>query len=196
MKRVLVTYYSDSGSTEEIAQIISQTITNIQIDVKPIAQVVDLKYDAIIIGSPNKYGKPAHDIIRFIKDNEAELSKIPITFFFSCMDCYMQEESPKGGIGIYCDSHFGKLSDTTQKLSSWEKSHAVSTYLDNLKKISSNLKIQSLAFFKGRLDFSRLKFFDALVMRFICLINKNIRQGDYLIKKDIEEWCQSFPWNK
>ncbi|PIE87591.1 MAG: hypothetical protein CSA01_00110 [Bacteroidetes bacterium] len=191
MEKILVTYFSESGSTKEMADIIAQSIDIAVIDIKPVTKVQHLDYDAIIIGSPNWYGKPAPTVIKFLKRYENELAKLPIAFFFSCMDCYQTEHLKQTDMLVYCDSHFKNQVIKTAKISSWEKSHATATYLNNLQKISNNLNIKSLAFFKGRLNFKKLSFFNALVMRFISLINRKIKQGDYYKQQDLLEWSRA-----
>ncbi len=188
MKEILITYFSESGSTQEIAEIIAQNLPYDNIDILSVSEIQHLNYDAIFIGTPNWYGKPMPKVVDFIKTHEKELSALPIAFFFSCMDCYQirKIEQPK----VYCDSYFKDQVIDAQKLSSWEKSHAVDTYLGNLQKINDKLNIKSIAFFKGRLDFKKISFFNALVMRFICLINKKIKQGNYYKKEDVLEWSK------
>ncbi len=191
MKKILITYYSGSGSTQEMAKIIAQNLQCDTVDVLSVSEVQHLNYDMVILGSPNWYGKPTPKVIKFIKKHEKELAKRPIAFFFSCMDCYQTKHSKQTDILVYCDSYFKYQVIKDKKLSSWEKSHAVSTYFDNLQKISNKLNISSIAFFKGRLDFKKLSFFNALVMRFICLINKKIKPGDYYKQQDVMEWSKT-----
>ncbi len=188
MKKLLITYFTESGSTQEIAEIIAQNLPYESMDVLSVSEVQHLNYDAVVIGTPNWYGKPTPKVVDFIKKYEKELSALPVAFFFSCMDCYQTKkiEQPE----VYCDSYFKDQIIDTQKLSSWEKSHAVDTYFSNLQKVSNQLNIQSIAFFKGRLDFKKISFFNALVMRFICLINKKIKPGNYYKKQDVVEWSK------
>lgn len=188
MKKILVAYYSESGSTKEIAVEIGKQFTSALVDVLTVQEVDHLAYDIIVLGSPNRYGKPATELIQFLKKNEAKLTKIPIAFFFSCMDCYRTDQESNLDIDVYCDSNFQDQIRDLNKLSSWEKSHVVSSYLENLTGISKDINIQSIAFFKGRLDFKKLSFFNALVMRLVCLLNKNIKKGDYFKSKDIIDW--------
>ncbi len=188
MKKLLIAYYSESGSTKEMAETMAQNINGKNIDVLPVSEVKHLNYDAVILGTPNWYGKPTPKVVRFIKKYENELAQLPLAFFFSCMDCYKTEQAENLNIQIYCDSHFKNQVKPSNQLTSWEKSHAVNTYFNNLNKISNRLNIQSVAFFKGRLNFKKLSFFNALVMRFICLINKKIKQGDYFKRQDLIEW--------
>ncbi len=167
MNKILITYFTESESTKEIAKIIAQFLNINVIDIKQVTTVNHLDYDAIIIGTPNWYGKPTPEITKFIQKYDNELTKLPTAIFFSCMDCYQSEKINQ--TEIYCDSYFKHQVIKSKKLSSWEKSHAVSTYWNNLQKISNKLDIKSLAFFKGRLNFKKLSFSNALVMRFIFL---------------------------
>ncbi len=189
MENLLIAYFTESNSTKEIAAIIAQSTDIKAVTLKQVSQIQHLNYDAIIIGTPNWYGKPTPKVVDFIKKHEKELSALPVAFFFSCMDCYQTKKIKQPE--VYCDSYFKDQIINTEKLSSWEKSHAVDTYLSNLQKVSNQLNIQSIAFFKGRLDFKKISFFNALVMRFICLINKKIKPGDYYKKQDVVEWSNT-----
>ncbi len=189
MEKTLITYFSESGSTEEIAKIIGQSLEGENVEILPVSEVKDLAYKAVIIGTPNWYGKPTPQVGKFIKKYENQLAELPVAFFFSCMDCYQTKAQPEN-VQIFCDRHFAEQMITTPKVSSWEKSHATTTYLTNLKEFSNKLNLKSIAFFKGRLEFKKISFGNALVMRFICLINKKIKQGDYLQKQDVTEWAK------
>lgn len=192
MNSILITYFSESGSTAEIAQTIADTSNFEKVDVCHISEVKHLNYDAIIIGSPNWYGNLSPAVVQFIKEHEDKIAKMPLAIFFSCMDCYPNSAPSEIPLQIFCDSHFkhqtikGKASS-----SSWEKSHAVSTYLNNLNKVSNKLNLKSIAFFKGRLNFKKISFTNAMVMRFICLINKKVKPGNYINPQDVAEWSKS-----
>ncbi len=188
MKKILVAYHSESGSTKEMAEIIAAKIAGNNIDILPAAEVTHLNYNAVILGSPNWYGKPAPEIVQFVKKYENELAELPLAFFFSCMDCYKTEQCGNLGVQIYCDSNFREQNKHSGKLTAWEKSHTVSSYFSNLSKLNNRLNIQFLAFFKGRLNFNKISFFHALLMRFICVVNKKMKQGDYFKEQDLAEW--------
>lgn len=190
MQKILVTYYSKSGSTKEIAKVISNTINDCHVDLLEVTKVEHLNYDGIIIGTPNMYGKPYPGIIKFLKQNEDKLQTKSIHLFFTCMDCYLDNEMKNYWVEIYADSNFPKEIKNLKTMNLWERSHAVSTYLTNFKEIVSSLNISSIAFFKGRLIFKRLSFLNSMVMRIICLMNKNIKQGDYYKQNDVETWTK------
>ncbi len=190
MQKILITYYSESGSTKEIAEIMSNTITNYDVDLLEVGKVQHLHYDGIIIGTPNMYGKPAPEIIRFLKQNNDRLATKSIHLFFTCMACYLDNEMESHQLGIYTDSNIPKNIYVLERMNSWKQSHAVSTYLRNLNTIAPKLTIASIAFFKGRLRFRSLSFINSLIMRMICLMNRNIEQGDFYKPQDVKIWIR------
>lgn len=190
MQKILITYYSESGSTKEMAEIMFNTITSYAVELIEVSKVKHLNYDVIIIGTPNMYGKPAPSILKFLKTNEDNLLIKPIHFFFSCMDCYLDNEMESYQLEIYTDSNIPKNINVLNKMNSWQKSHAVSTYMINLNIAAPKLNIVSVAFFKGRLRFKSLSFINSIVMRMISLLNRNIKQGNYYKKNDIETWTK------
>ena len=190
MHKILITYYSESDSTKQIAKIIFDTIINYDVDLIEVSKVEHLNYDGIIIGTPNMYGKPAPKIIKFLEKNEDKLLTKPIYLFFTCMDCYLDNGIKEDDVEIYTDSNLSENINVLERMNSWEKSHAVSTYIHNLKTILPSLHISSFAFFKGRLRFKSLPFFNSMVMRMICLMNRKIKQGDYYKRQDVETWIK------
>jgi NAD(P)H dehydrogenase (quinone) len=74
MKKVLVTYYSKSGNTEKLAQLIAEYLTShdVEADLVPVQQVdIDTlpSYDGFIVGSPNYFGTMAWPVKKFIDDS-------------------------------------------------------------------------------------------------------------------------------
>ena len=74
MAKILVTYYSRSGNTKKMAELVEEGIRSEKVDVtlKEILKVtVDelASYDGIIIGSPTYYGSMAAEIKKLIDDS-------------------------------------------------------------------------------------------------------------------------------
>ncbi|HDZ76987.1 MAG TPA: flavodoxin family protein [Candidatus Omnitrophica bacterium] len=74
MSKVLIIYYSRSGTTEKMAKIISKGVADegIAVDLKKVASVSagDLvKYEAIVIGSPTYYGTMSYEIKKLIDES-------------------------------------------------------------------------------------------------------------------------------
>jgi len=189
MSKILITYYSQSGSTKEIAGLIAGRLPGSETEIMEVDEIKHLNYDNIIIGTPNLYGKPASKICNFLKQNKRELANIPLAFYFTCMDCYDITYDQKPPFSIFKDSHFHNNVKDLGTMNSWEISHSISSYTASISKIAPELNIVAMAFFKGRLRFKNLSLVSSLVMRFICLINKNIKEGDYYKAEDAHDWC-------
>ena len=74
MPKVLVVYYSRTGNTKKMAELITEGVqqTGVDVDLKKIADVnVDdlVGYDAVVMGSPTYYGGPAHQIRKLIDES-------------------------------------------------------------------------------------------------------------------------------
>ena len=84
--KVLVTYASKYGATEEIAQKIGEVLTGAGLltDVMPVKQVSDLSgYDAVILGSAVYIGQWRKEAVKFLKANEITLTERPVWLFSS-----------------------------------------------------------------------------------------------------------------
>jgi NAD(P)H dehydrogenase (quinone) len=73
MAKAIVIYYSRSGNTKEMAQIIANAIkeADVQADCKSISDVKPddlMSYDAIVVGSPTYYGQMAGPIKQLFDD--------------------------------------------------------------------------------------------------------------------------------
>lgn len=76
MGRILVTYFSKTGSTEEIAKRIGKNLTEkgLENDVVKISEVEDLEnYSKVVLGSPIYGMKMAPDFMKFIEENSQKL---------------------------------------------------------------------------------------------------------------------------
>lgn len=192
-KKVLIIYDTESGSTKEVAEIIGEEMDKLKAesDVRNIIDIDDIsEYDAIIIGSPNWYGKPTPKIKKFLKRHNKKLIQKPFAFFFTCM-CLTKiagENSPE--LIVYEDPQFNIIPKPENEMNMWQKSHAGSFYRKQLSKIIMDVMPVSVAVFKGRLDFGRLSFFHKVLMKFISWIVKEVKIGEYLNPNAIREWSK------
>ncbi|HEY6006703.1 MAG TPA: flavodoxin domain-containing protein [Geobacteraceae bacterium] len=74
MKTVLVTYYSRTGNTKKLAELVSDGLTarGIKADLIPVDEVrIDTLpgYDGFIVGSPNYFGTIAWPVKKFIDES-------------------------------------------------------------------------------------------------------------------------------
>ena len=81
MKTVLVTYYSRSGNTKKMAELITKGLvaSGIKADLIPVEEVpIDSLpgYDGFIVGSPNYFGTMAWPIKKFIDESVKYYKKL------------------------------------------------------------------------------------------------------------------------
>lgn len=75
MAKLLIAYYSRTGNTEQMAQLIAEGargVEGVQVDVRPVAEVTPddlLGYDGIVMGSPVYYGSMAAEMKQLIDDS-------------------------------------------------------------------------------------------------------------------------------
>ena len=75
MPKVLIIYYSKSGNTKKMAELIADGVRmgkNVEAEVKPVQKtsVRELLYvDGIVVGSPTYYGSMAAEIKEFVDDS-------------------------------------------------------------------------------------------------------------------------------
>ena len=74
MSKVLIVYYSRTGNTERMANIIAEAIkeNNVDVECKKVENTEPqelLEVDGVVIGSPTYYGSMAAEIKKFIDDS-------------------------------------------------------------------------------------------------------------------------------
>lgn len=79
--KVLVAYYSQQGTTKNMAKLISKEIEKegVEVDLKEVEQVQPqelIEYDGIIIGSPTYYGTCAYQVKKLLDESVDYHSKL------------------------------------------------------------------------------------------------------------------------
>ena len=81
---ILVTFATNYGSTQEVAEVIAETLREQGqiVDVLPVTAVQSLNdYNAIILGSAVNYGKWLPDALEFVQANKETLNRMPVALF-------------------------------------------------------------------------------------------------------------------
>ncbi len=162
-KRILVTFASQTGFTQGVAELIGETIADetIKVDVLPMKDVKDLSsYHAVVAGSGIQAGEWLPEGMEFIRKNRAELSKKPFAAFLVCMTLTMKD-------GEKYRSHVQEWMRPVKAL---------------VPTISENM-------FAGGLDLKRVhSFSDRMKFRFSTLIGI-WKEGDHRDWEAIREWA-------
>ena len=149
--QILVAYASKCGSTGEIADAIAQSLceAGAAVDVRPMQDTKDLDgYDAIVVGSAIRMGRPLQEATRFVEKHAATLNRVPVAFFAGCM----------------------ALSDPTE-----ENLEQSSAYLEPLRQLVTPVD-ESL--FAGVMDPSKLPWLFPLMMKAMDLAEGDHRDWD------------------
>ncbi len=188
MKRLLVAYSTNSGSTAEVAQAVVDALqeSGAQVDLKRFTEVTTLEpYQGVVVGAPMILGwhRPA---LRFLKQHQQALSRVPLAWFCTAMSLTVVEGQPDEGLPVFIDPWLGKPPKNSQRLSFKENYATVRNYLKPVFKAAPGLKPLSIAFFGGKLELFRLKFFQML---FVMLIIQ-AQPGDQRNWDAIQSWSQ------
>ena len=136
--RILVAFATRAGSTAEVAEAIGKALgaSGAAVDVCPVKDIHDLSpYRAVVLGSPIRMGHWLPEAVAFLKAHRAELSRVPVACFVTCVTL---------------------TNDTVGNR------RTVDAYLDPVRAI---LRPVSVGLFAGVMDGSKLSFLDRLMMR-------------------------------
>lgn len=82
--RILVTYATKCGSTEDVAQCVAQVLmqAGLAVDTMPVQKVADLApYAAVVLGTAIRMGRPVGETGRFVRRFGWQLRKRPVALF-------------------------------------------------------------------------------------------------------------------
>jgi menaquinone-dependent protoporphyrinogen oxidase len=190
--RILVAYASNAGSTGDVAKAIGEelALAGAQVDVRPIKELsgADLSgYDAVIAGAPMILGWH-RDAEKFLRTNRAALGRVPVALFATAMTM-TQTGEPVPNVPVFIDPKLPKPPRSEQRLGFKERFTTLGHYLGPILKSAGDIRPVSVAFFRGKLDFGRLKF---LQMLFVMLI-VGAQPGDYRNWDAIKGWARELP---
>ena len=187
MRKILVAYSTNAGSTVEVAQVVGDELVKAgaQVDVRTIKDVTSFEeYGAVVVGAPMIMGwhLPA---VNFVKKHEQVLSKLPVAYFLTAMSLTQVEYQDFEGISISVDPRLAKPPKNPGRLSFRENYATVKNYLPTALKAAPMVKPVSVAFFGGKLDIMRLRLWQKLFV----MIVVQAQQGDYRNWPFIREWA-------
>ncbi len=126
-EKILLTYASKYGATEEIAEKIAEVLGNagLHVDLKPVKEVRELSpYSAVVLGSAVYIGGWMKPAAKFLKSHQQALSKIPVWIFSS---------GPTGE------------GDALELLKGW-------TFPEKLKPVADRIQPREMVIFHGAID--------------------------------------------
>lgn len=186
MKKILVCYATNSGSTAEVAQSIGEELgKNAPVEVLPVEKVADLEpYSAVVIGAPmilRWHG----NALNFVKKHQSELSRLPVAYFFTAMSLTRSAEKQVDGTPVFVDTQLAKTPKNASRLSIKEGYATQANYLRPVLKAAPQIHPVSVGFFGGKLELFRLKWW---AMLFVMVVVQ-AAPGDMRNWTAIKEWA-------
>lgn len=187
MQKVLVAYSTNAGSTAEVAQEIGAEFRKRgrEVDVIRLEEFASLDpYDAVIVGAPMILGwhRPA---LRFFKRREQELARKQVACFCTLMSLTGVNLDGAQKFPVSIDPWLPKPPRNPGRLSLKERYATLANYLAPLYKAAPSVRPLSIAFFGGKLELFRLKWWQML---FVMLIIQ-AQPGDLRNWQFIQDWA-------
>lgn len=164
-KKILITYATRAGSTVEIAAIIGETLSKhgFAVDVKPVSENPSLDgYQAVLMGSAIRMGSWLPEAVDFVRKNQSALNQLPTSIFTLHMLNSGDDETSRAARQAY------------------------------IAPVRELLPSVNEVFFRGKLDYKTLSFFDRLIAK--AVETPDNPPGDFRDWDKIRDWSQSiFP---
>lgn len=189
MSKILVAYSTNSGSTGEVAEAIAEELNQAghSADLKLINDVNNLSgYDAVVVGAPMIFGW--HNNARqFIKQHQAELTVKKTAYFACAMRQTLAKSENLPEIALTLDPNLVADQARPGGLSIKERFTTIGYYLKSMLQPAPGVKPVSVAFFNGKLEMFRLKWWQAA---FVMIVVQAV-PGDYRDWDTIKAWGKS-----
>jgi menaquinone-dependent protoporphyrinogen IX oxidase len=186
MGTLLVAYATNAGSTGKVAETSAEELgkDGTQVDVRRVEDVQDLSaYNAVIVGGPMILGWH-RAAAGFVRKHQHVLSQRPVAYFFTAMSLTKLAGTHLGDVPVYQDPRLAKPPQDERKLSFKERFTRVAAYLEPVLKQTRVVPV-NVAFFKGKLDYTKLNVFQAL---FVMLVFQ-AQPGDFRSWDAIRAWA-------
>jgi menaquinone-dependent protoporphyrinogen IX oxidase len=192
MKRILVSYATNAGSTSEIAEAVAEGLDarGADVHVKAIDAVsAPDPYDAVVVGAPMIFGWH-REARAFLKRHRGSLQHVPVACFMVALSLTEDTRDPYSGIDITLDPSLAKPPAHPHSLSFQERFTSVTNYVRPVLQSAPAVAPVSIGFFNGKLDYGRLR----LLERWFVRLAFNAREGDFRNWDCIRGWSEGlFP---
>src|ERR1700690_18840 len=190
-KKILVTYATLSGTTIEVANVISDEITKagLQAEVLPLENVNNLDgYDGVLLGGPMIMGWH-RSALGFLRKNRKGLSRMPLAVFVMAMSLTKTLETSVDSVPIYIDDNLPKPPIKEGQLTFRERYANIVNYARPILNAAGPGRPVSIGFFGGRLDYGRLAWWAVM---FVMLVIQ-APAGDRRNWPAIRAWAAGLP---
>jgi len=187
MKKILIAYATNAGSTAKVAQVIGEELgrDSAQVQVCRLKEVTRVEqYDAVVVGAPMIMGWHG-DAVKFIKKLQQALSQVRVAYFVTAMNLTQTNEKSVGATPLYVDPQLAKPPKNEKRLSFKERYATASNYLRPVLDAAPSVQPVSVGFFGGKLELYRLP----LLQMLFVLLAIQAQPGDFRNWPVIREWA-------
>jgi menaquinone-dependent protoporphyrinogen oxidase len=163
-KKILVAYATHAGSTADVARAVGEEIakSGLQVDVLPLGQVRDIdSYAGVVLGGPMIMGWH-RAALRFLRRHRKTFQRIPLAVFVMAMSLTRTGETSINGVPVQVDENLPKPPAREGRLNIKERYARVSNYARPILRAVQPARPLNIAFFGGRLEYGRLKWWAVL----------------------------------
>jgi menaquinone-dependent protoporphyrinogen oxidase len=189
VSKVLIIYSTNSGSTREVAEAVAEELkqNGHTAEVKNIQTVTSVdEYDAVVVGAPMIFGW--HQTARsFIRKFQFDLAQKKVAYFACAMRLTEVSGEKIPPLSLALDPSLAVKPAKPGSLSLKERFTTVGYYLNPMVKTGPAIKPVSIAFFNGKLEMFKLKWWQAA---FVMLVVQGV-PGDYRDWNYIKSWSKS-----
>jgi menaquinone-dependent protoporphyrinogen IX oxidase len=183
MKKILVTYATNAGSTVKVAQAVADELAKTaQVDILPLEKATALDgYSTIVLGAPMIVGWH-RGALAFLKRNQTALSRVPLAIFVTCVNLTKTNETSLEGVPLFIDEKLPKAPKNPARLGIKENYSTPKNYLTPILKL---VKPVSIGIFGGSLQYFSMKWWQVPFV----LLAIQAAPGDKRNWKAISEWA-------
>ncbi len=183
MSKILVAYSTNSDSTSEVADALAVELIQAghNADVRLIKEVNDLNgYDGVVVGAPMIFGW--HNTARqFLKQHKAELAAKKVAYFACAMRLTQVPAVALPQVPLLLDPNLVIDPEKPSSLTIKERFTSIRYYLQPMLQAAPGVNPFSVAFFSGKLEMYRLKWWQAaFVMVVVQAIPGDYRDWDFI----------------
>lgn len=190
MNKILVAYITNCGTTRDVAEAVAEEINKAgyQAEVKTLTEVEETEsYAAVVLGAPMIIGWHKN-ALQYLRQHKQELAKKPLALFLMGMSLTDWPLAQTLSFNLKVDSRLSVPPQKAGRLSFKEKFTTLQHYLEPVLKAAPD-SLAAAAFFGGRLDFRRLKWWE---VAFVMLVI-GAKPGEKRNYAEIRAWAASLP---
>ena len=187
MKKVLVTYCTNAGSTTEIAVKLAEELTALghQVICQSMDEVNQMdSYEVVLIGAPMILGWHAA-AKRFIHKHQVILSQKQVAYFCTMVSLTQEPATQAASMSLFVDPRLPKAPINPNRLSFRERYALAENYLRPIRKSAPKIKPIQAALFGGKLDMAKLNVFQMIFVLGII----RATPGDFRNWAAIRQWA-------